>query len=45
MEIKIDINSRFDSFQKYSLYQGLNKKSKDDIKDIGLEHQMRKILA
>lgn len=40
MKTKIDINSRFDSFQKYSLYQGLDKKSKDDIKDIGLEHQL-----
>lgn len=40
MKTKIDIKSRFDSFQKYSLYQGLDKKSKDDIKDIGLEHQL-----
>ena len=40
MKTKIDINSRFDSFQKYILYQGLDKKSKDDIKDIGLEHQL-----
>ena len=40
MKTKININTRFDSFQKYSLYQSLDNKSKNEIKDIGMEHKL-----
>ena len=40
MKTKININTRFDSFQKYSLYQSLDNKSKNEIKDIGIEYKL-----
>ncbi|MFL3027152.1 MAG: SPL family radical SAM protein [Candidatus Neomarinimicrobiota bacterium] len=40
MKTKININRRFDSFQKYSLYQSLDDKSKDEIRDIGVEYKL-----
>ena len=40
MKNKININARFDSFQEYSLYQSLDNKSKNEIKDIGLEYKL-----
>ncbi len=40
MKTKININRRFDSFQKYSLYQSLDNKSKDEIRNIGIEYKL-----
>jgi len=40
MKAKININSRFDSFQKYSLYQSLDSESRNEIKDIGIEYKL-----
>ena len=40
MKAKININTRFDSFQKYSLYQSLDRESRNEIKDIGIEYKL-----
>ena len=40
MKEKISKNTRFDSFQKYSLYQSLDRESRNEIKDIGIEYKL-----
>ena len=40
MKTKININTRFDTFQKYSLYLSLDNKSQNEIKAIGIEYKL-----